>query len=464
MDDASWAVEEFAAANLGDRRRNARLLDLATALGRQPTAALPQACADEAQLDAAYSFFANPHIPPAAILASHIAATVERCAAHPRILAVQDTTLLNYSHHPATTGLGPLASPTQQGLLAHSTLALTPERLPLGLLAQETWARDPATVGKRTQRRALPITDKESHKWLTSVAAVNEAAAACPATHWVSVSDREADVYDLFIQERAVNVDLLVRAAWDRRTLSDEHRLWASMAAAPEQTTATVEVPRHGAQAPRTATVTVRWRAITLRPPQSRPREHLAAVSLWAVWSVEEAPPAGVPALEWLLLTTVAVATAAAALERVAWYAARWGIEVWHKVLKSGCRMEARQLASAARLERALALYSVIAWRLLYATLLAREAPDLPCSVLLEPEEWQALYCTIHAVATPPATAPSLRQAVRWIGQLGGFLGRKGDGEPGVTVLWRGFQRLLDLTTMYRIMRPAPRTNVLRKD
>ena len=187
-------------------------------------------------------------------------------------------------------------------------------------------------------------------------------------------------------------------------------------------------------------------------------------VPVWAVWAVEAAPPAGTTPVEGLLLTTVAVESAAAALERLGWYAARWGIAVWHKVLKSGCRIAARQLASAARLERALAVYSVIAWRLLYGVLRARVGPELPCPVLLEQAEWEALYCTIHAVAAPPRAAPSLRQAGGGIAQLGGFLGRKRDGDPGVTVLWRGWQRLADLTTMYRIMRPASRTNVLPKD
>ena len=134
---------------------------------------------------------------------------------------------------------------------------------------------------------------------------------------------------------------------------------------------------------------------------------------------------------------------------------------MWHKILKSGCKLEARQLESAARLERCLALYSVIAWRILYATMLARAVPEAPCTVLLDDDEWQALYCATHRTATPPATPPTMRTAVRWIGQLGGFLGRKGDGEPGVTVLWRGFQHLVDLTTMYRIMRPpSPQRNV----
>jgi len=172
---------------------------------------------------------------------------------------------------------------------------------------------------------------------------------------------------------------------------------------------------------------------------------------------VEEQPPAGCDPIEWVLLTTCAVHTPADAIERVDWYACRWGIEVWHKVLKSGCRLEARQLETADRLRRCLAGSSGLAWRLLYATLLSRALPEAPCTALLEPEEWQALYCAIHVTATPPATPPPRRQAIHWIGRLGGFLARRGDGEPGVTVLWRGFQHLTDLTFMYRIMRPPSR-------
>ena len=157
-----------------------------------------------------------------------------------------------------------------------------------------------------------------------------------------------------------------------------------------------------------------------------------------------------------MLLTTCAVRTPEEAVERVDWYACRWGIEVWHKVLKSGCRIEARQLETADQLQRCLAVYSVIAWRIFYATMLSRAMPDAPCTALLEPEEWQALYCAIH-LTPPPATPPSVRQAVHWIGRLGGFLARRHDGEPGVTVLWKGFQHLTDLTHMYRIMRPSPR-------
>lgn len=132
-----------------------------------------------------------------------------------------------------------------------------------------------------------------------------------------------------------------------------------------------------------------------------------------------------------------------------------YNIEVWHTVLKRGCRLEARPLATADRLRRCLAVYSVLAWRILYPTMVSRAMPDAPCTALLEPEEWQALYCAIHLTPTPPSTPPPLRQAVHWIGRLGGFLARRGDGEPGVTVLWKGFQHLTDLTLMYRIMHPA---------
>ena len=199
----------------------------------------------------------------------------------------------------------------------------------------------------------------------------------------------------------------------------------------------------------------MRWRQVTLRPPNSRDKEKLPNITIWAVWAIESQPPPGVTAVEWLLLTSVPITSTEDALSRLEWYAARWGIEVWHKVLKSGCRIEDRQLETAERLRRCLTLYSVIAWRILYATMLARAVPDVPCTVLLDADEWQGLYCRIHRVAVAPPKPPPLRQAVRWIAQLGGFQGRKGDGEPGVTVLWKGFQHLVDVTAMYRIMRPA---------
>lgn len=365
-------------------------------------------------------------------------------------------TELDWTAHPATKGLGPLAHPTHQGLHVHTTLALTPARVPLGLLAQQVWARDPEDTGQRATRKHRPIADKERQQWLTSVEAVSAAHASCPQTHVVCVGDREADVYDLFVQERPAGVDLWGRASWNRRVDQAERSRWAKVAAQPVVATRTVRVPRRGAQPARQATVSVRGCRVVVGPPTHRQAEKLPTLAVWAVQALEAHPPAGVAPLAWLRLTTCAVHTAQDASERLAWYACRWGMEVWHTVLKSGCRIEARQLETAEHLRRGLARYRVIAWRLRYATLLSRAMPEAPCTALLEPEEWQALSCAIHLTPTPPATPPPLRQAVRWIAQLGGFLGRERDGEPGVTVLWRGFQHLTALTFMYRIMRPPP--------
>ena len=278
----------------------------------------------------------------------------------------------------------------------------------------------------------------------------------CPTPRFVSVGDREADVYDVLAAERPEGVELLIRASWDRCVRAPERYVWATVAMQPVVERLLLQVPRRGPQPAREATLALRFCPLTLSAPRHRKAEGLPAVSLWAVQVVEVDPPETVEPIEWMLLTTVGVHTVEEAIERVEWYVCRWGIEVWHRILKSGCRIEERQLGTGERLQRCLTLYSIIAWRIFYATMLARAVPEMPCSVLLELDEWQALYCAIHHCPTPPAEPPSLAQAIRWIAQLGGFVGRRRRDQPGAETLWRGFQHLMDLTRMYRIMRPAP--------
>jgi hypothetical protein len=454
--EQEWAEEEFSAAELGDKRLTARLVQLAGVLGEKPQGSLPDASGEPATLKAAYRFFDNEEVTPEGMLASHIEATYRRMASQELVLAVQDTTYLDWTSHPDTEGLGPLASANQQGLLAHSTLAISAERVPLGVLAQQVWARDGETFAQLKDHKQRPIAEKESHKWLKSLEAVEAAHQACPETHFVSVGDREADIYDLFVVKRSDGVDLLVRAANDRRVEAEERYLWAALEASPVVATTQMKVPPRNGQAARSASLSIHWREITLRPPTARTKEKLPPVTVWVVWAIETAPPPNLPAVEWLLLSTMPIYTTEDALQRLDWYACRWGIEVWHKVLKSGCRIEARQLETADRLKRCLTLYAVIAWRVLYATMLSRSVPDASCLALLNEPEWQALYCAIHNTTILPPTPPSLNQAVRWIAQLGGFQNRKGDGHPGVTVIWKGFQHLSDLTYMYLVFRPQP--------
>lgn len=454
--EQGWAVTEFMEADLGDIRRTQRLIEIATVLAEYPGSSFPEACGDKAMLKGTYRFFDNQAVEPQAVLDSHVEAIGNRIAKVGRVLAVQDTTEVNLTHHPATGGLGPLAAPRQAGLLLHSTLAITPERVPLGILAQEVWARDEAETGKTARRKTLPVEQKESYKWLQSLQTVSQLSEQYPEVHFVSIGDREADVYDLFLQKRSANVDILVRAAWDRRVEHSEKYLWQCLQQQPVVANITIEIPRRNQQPARKANLQIRFTRVSLRPPKHRKSEHLPLIELWAVYALEVNVPAQTDPVEWLLLSTHPVNSTEQAIEKLDWYCCRWGIEIFHKILKSGCKIESRQLEKADRLKRALPVFSVISWRILYATMLSRALPDAPATAILEPDEWQALYCRIHQTNQPPSAPPPLRQTVRWIAQLGGFLGRASDGEPGVTVLWKGFQHLTDLTIMYRIMRLPP--------
>ena len=197
------------------------------------------------------------------------------------------------------------------------------------------------------------------------------------------------------------------------------------------------------------ASLNLRFCAVELKAPKRKAEQ--PALRLWAIQAQEVHAPKGTTPIVWRLLTTLPVTSAREAIERVGWYAQRWQIEVIHKVLKSGCKVEQRQLETALRLERALSIDLVVAWRILALCKAARELPDDPISDWLPAAQWQALWGYVHQRTTVPQEAPSVRQAVRWIAQLGGFLGRKSDGEPGTTTLWRGLQQLEAMTRMWEL-------------
>lgn len=449
-----WAEEELSVADLGDRRRVKRLMTIARDFYARPQANIPQACQSRAKSKAAYRFFDGRTNTLANILAPHYGATVNRLAQESVVLAVQDTTTLNYSAHPATAGLGPIASqPTGVvGLLMHDTMAFNPARTPLGLLDVQCWARDPAAFGKKQQRHELPIEQKESNKWLKSYAAVRLAALACPATLFVCVGDREADIYEFFqrVAEDPHGPAVLVRAAQDRVLAEGLGHVWDYVKGQALSGRLRISIPRRGNSPAREAEVELRFACVRLKPPARQSGG--AELTLWAIVAEEVNHPAAVAEpLQWLLLTTREVRTFAEAVEKLDWYSCRWGIEVYHRTLKSGCKIEERQLGNADRIEACLAIDLMIAWRICYLTKLGREVPDVPCTVYFEEAEWRALVAYKTQNSTPPAQPPSLREATRMVASLGGFLGRNGDGEPGTKPLWLGLQRLDDLTAMWKI-------------
>jgi hypothetical protein len=449
-----WAQEEFGEAGLNDERLNRRLLTLAHDFYERPQANLPQACQSRAKTRAAYRFFDHPKITMDKLLKSHYEATLKRISEEKIVLVVQDTTTVNYSAHPLTEGLGPISPKSEGvvGLLLHDSMAFNLAGTPLGLLDVQCWARDPEQFGKRMFRHELCIEHKESQKWLKSFNQVGEAKKRCPNTTLISVADREADIYELFhlALKNGSGAQLLVRAEHNRLLADGQGRLWEHMAKQPVLGTEVINLPRQGKRAPRQARLEVRFGRVKLTPP-SRKLE-FKELDITAIMAQEIDCPEGIEPLEWMLLTTMPVENFDEALEKLGWYAKRWGIEVYHRTLKSGCKIEERQLGSADRLEACLAIDMVVAWRIFHLAKLGRETPDVPCSVFFEEAEWKALYCFVRQDPKPPDQPPILREAIRMVASLGGFLSRRSDGEPGTKSLWLGIQRLDDIAATWKFM------------
>ena len=450
-----WAEQEWGNASLGDARLVQRLITLGRDRYARPQASIPQTCGSRSKTKAAYRFFDHERATLQNLLAPHIEATTKRVAKEKVVLAIQDTTSLNYCTHPATEGLGPITNIATGllGLKLHGTLAVNSEGTPLGLLAAQCWARDPEEFGKKVKRRhSLPIEEKESYKWLTSFKAATATAAACPDTTVVSVGDREADIYELFaLADQTQNAPLLlVRAKHDRKLLEEQGRLTEHLNGCPEAGIQEIIIPRRGKRPARTAQLSIRHSKVVLAPPVYK--EDKAPISIWAILAEEKEPPEGIEPLRWVLLTTAPTDSFEDACEHLSWYTKRWTIEVFHRTLKSGCLIENRQLGSANRLEACLAIDLVVAWRIHHLTKLGRETPDVPCSVYFEEAEWKALVTFVTKKPVTDNKPPTLREAMRMVAILGGFLARKSDGEPGTQTLWLGLQRLDDITEMFKVM------------
>jgi hypothetical protein len=451
-----WVDQELATARIFDGRLRKRLCQVTRRFAAQAQALVPQASnGSAAEAKGTYRFFKNKRVTMDAVLKGHVEAAVGRAREHKVVLAAQDTTFLNYTAH-SPEGAGPIGPTKDVGMILHGTVAFSLSGTPLGMLDAQCWTRDPKQTGKRHKCGQLPIEKKESFNWLRSYRAVAEAQRLCPNTMFVVMGDRESDIFELF-DEAARTQDgpkLLVRAerTRNRKTLDgadpENHPyLWERMKTQPVAGCRSLQIPKKPGCAERTAKIEVRYASVLLRPPA---RSNLPPAQLWAVYAleVEHGPQIAKP-IEWMLLTTAAVASFDDATERLRWYTQRWGIELFHRILKSGCGIGDRLLDHTESLKKCLAIDIIVAWRIHALMKASRETPDLPCVGFLEPDEWRALHAVVHN-APPPETAPSLRTAVRMIAKLGGFLGRPHDGDPGMTTLWRGLTRLNAIVLGFR--------------
>jgi hypothetical protein len=440
-----WAEEEFGTVRLFDERLKERLYRIASDFYTSPQAAIPEACGSKARTMGAYRLFQNSKVTMDVVLTPHTEATIERIKQHRVVLAPQDTTTLNYGTHPMTEGLGPINNKDDEaiGLLLHDTLAFTEDGTPLGVMDAQVWARE--ETGKKYRRKELPIEQKESIKWLRSFRKTAEIQKLCPGTMLVSIGDRESDIYELFLEAaKEPGPALLVRAERTRNRQVDHDFLWDFMTKRNAAGSLNIHIPHSGSRKARDARVAIRFAEVTLRPPKA----HRIPVTVWAVYVLEQETKG----IEWMLLTTVPVRSFQDAQKRVEWYSGRWGIEVYHRTLKSGCRIKDRQLETADRLETCLGVDMVVAWRIYHLTMLGRETPDVSCAAFFKDIEWKALCCYVNKTPIAPDKPPSMRQAVCMIAGMGGHLGRKGDGFPGTQTIWRGLVKLYGATEMYAIL------------
>ena len=412
LDGENWAKNEFGGAQIGDKRLVARLIQSAKDQGKKPGLAFsPAVGGDWKKTKAYYRMIDQPNnsaVTMDNILQPHKRRTMQRMKQQDLVLCIQDGTDLNYSHIPTCEGLGVIGKnqtgATSKGLHLHSTIAVTGDGLPLGLVRAECTAPELKEKTNKTKSADLPIEQKKTFCWLQSVRDCQQMKAYMPDTTLINVMDREGDFFEMFDDQRLVSQDvgLLVRAQYNRKTTEDD-KLFDSVKNSPSRAKIKIEVPRQSARPKkskqkerkarpkRTAEVSVHYRPIKLNPPSTPANKGKEPISLWIVCISEISPPEDQKPLEWFLLTTIKIETVDDANQCIKWYCLRWRIEDWHRVMKSGCNIEKKAHKTAERLKRSLAINMVIAWRIMLMTLLGREAPELPAEVLFTDLEVEVL-------------------------------------------------------------------------
>ena len=453
-----WAAATYATAALPDARLNKRLAFVASVMAARPLDSFPQAFEGWGDAKGAYRLIENERVTIESIRDPIAGKAARDCSGKERIYAIQDTTTLRFANSATMEGLGPIDKEDSEarGMFLHSTLAVDENGLAIGVLDQQYWCRDPDEKGKKHLRAQLPLEAKESVKWLLGIEAarrvIGENVEPDQRPRLIHVFDREGDIHEIL--ENIVNSPdgAVIRSAQNRRIEEEDEvaHAHAAVRKAPVLATLSVNVKPKKDQKERVARVELRACEVVLNPSSSTIRRK-SPISLFLVEVWEPKPPEGAERLHWRLWTTEKADDPEGACWVVDTYRKRPQIEEMHLILKSGCRIEELQFETAERTAKVVAIYVSVAIRLLQLRTRARVEPDAPCTVILTEAEWHTLYVAIHRKPLPKnIRPPTLRQAVLWIGRLGGHLNRKRDGMPGVRTLWRGWRDLNLMLPIYQ--------------
>lgn len=449
-------ADELHGIDLGDERLNKRSVKVIEALAANPEASINGACQGWGDTLAAYRLFDHGNVTYEQILDPHCQATLERMAKVPVVLIPQDTTELDFTDHPPKDARC-LNRETRFGLYQHSHLAVTPDKLMLGVVGIEYFDRAPESLGKTVERVTLPIEEKESFRWLKGYRLACELAAQCPSTQIVSVADREADIYDIFVdaqEQTGPRAEYIIRAKEDRSTLERNpaagraayHKVRDEVRRSKILTTRVIELEATPKRKARQATVEVRAMTVQIKPPHAR--SHLPSVTVNIVMVEEVGGPGDGTDVSWLLITTLPIGTLDEVLRIVDYYGARWTVEIFFRILKSGCRVEEIQLETNRRLQNCLAFYNIIAWRILYLTYMNRTTPTLPCTAVFDDAEWKSVWRVVTKQSLP-STPPTLSEFMKLLTQLGGYNNRAREPAAGPQTIWIGMRRMLDFATAW---------------
>jgi hypothetical protein len=450
-----WIEEELCGIDLGDKRLNNRLLSVAGSFARCPGQKIYQ-IGDKSATKGAYRLFANERIMPSKIQEPHRTRTVERAKSYKTVLNIQDTCNVSFPGHIKTTGLGYQVS--SQGvspgaLTVHNSYVLSPQGLPLGLIDQQIWARHEVCRGrsKNEQKTSLfmtPFEEKESMKWVNSMRAARDL--IDPSIEIINIGDREADIYEFMYASAINNSHFIVRAKNERivELSATEFTTISELFLDSKVDFKTkVNIVGNSDRSSREAKLNVRYKNVTLSVPNKYLHDlsefgELRPIKACIIWVTEAAHSPDLKPINWLLITNKKTSTKAQAAKIIFYYSKRWMVELFHKSLKSGCKIEDCQLEGGMRISRFIALVSIIAHRVLELTYLYRLKPKLHCNIVLGEHEWKALWFKVHRNHNYPDIPPTISEVVRWIARLGGFLWRKSDGQPGLIVMWNGWQKL----------------------
>jgi hypothetical protein len=451
----SWIDLEMETIDLGDFRLNQRSLHILEGLGLAPGRTIPQAFQAWNEIKATYNFFNNDLVSEEKILAPHLEKTIERIREYPVALLTSDTTDINYTTKTAMKNKERLDN-KQNGLWLHATIAVTPERLNLGLVQANFWHREQEVAEKssayRTARDKASIEEKESYRWIESYQKACEIAKEIPGTQIINITDREGDIIELFelatSGNEKIKANFIIRSQYDRlietkdiETDKSIKKLWQKLKKAESIGELEFVISTRGDRKARKVKQQLKAVSVTVTPAGKK-----KSIIVNAVMAIEEQPPEGEEPLIWIFITDLPIKTFEDVCKIIEYYLCRWQIELFFKVLKSGCKVEERQLQTAERIKNLLAIFMVLAWRVMFTMMLGRICSEMSCADLFDEAEWKAVYKILNKKKALPRKPPPLGEFVIMVARLGGYVEQKDGEPPGVKTMWKGLARMVDFS------------------